>query len=485
MNEKADKEFVKDICAQGTDFSQWYIDVVRKAELADYAPVRGCMVIRPYGFAIWENLQRALDDRIKASGHENAYFPLLIPESLLAKEAEHVEGFSPQVAWVTRGGDEDLEERLALRPTSEAIICSMYAKWIRSWRDLPVLINQWANVIRWEKVTRLFLRTTEFLWQEGHTAHRTEREAEEETLRVLDLYADFLHDVMAIPAFKGVKTEREKFAGAVRTYAVEALMPDGRALQAGTTHHLGQHFARVFDITYLEEDNQLHYVWQTSWGVSTRLMGGLIMVHGDDAGLKIPPRLAPIQAVVVPITFEKSKAEVGAAARELTTALQAAGVRVKLDDRDEYKPGWKFNEWELRGVPLRLELGPRDLAAGAVTAVRRDNRVKQQVPLAQVPAWVRAELEAIQRDMLAAATAYRDAHTRVATSRDDFYLLFQGRPGFVRAPWCGDGVCEDRIAEETGATIRFLPLATEAAAGEQCVGCEERAREWAYFAKAY
>jgi len=485
MAQQEDKEFVKEICRRDVDFSQWYVDVVRKAELADYAPVRGCMVIRPYGFAVWELLQRALDDEIKAAGHENAYFPLLIPESFLAKEAEHVEGFSPQVAWVTQGGEEELEERLAIRPTSEAIICQMYSKWIRSWRDLPVMINQWANIVRWEKVTRLFLRTTEFLWQEGHTAHRTEEEAEAEASRILDLYESFLHDVLAVPVYKGLKTDREKFAGALRTYTVEALMPDGRALQAGTSHNLGQHFAKVFNITYLEEDNKLHYVWQTSWGVTTRLLGALIMVHGDDAGLKLPPRVAPVQVVVVPITFEESKARVLARAAELTATLKEAGLRVRLDDRDEYTPGWKFNEWELRGVPLRLELGPKDLARDVATAVRRDTREKKQVPLDGIASWAAATLEQVQADLLTAATAYRDRNTRVVESRDDFYLLFEGRPGFVKAPWCGDGDCEQRMSEQTGATVRFIPLVGEAADGKTCVGCGDAAKHWAYFAKAY
>lgn len=486
MNEASpDKEFVKEICRQSVDFSQWYVDVVRKAELADYAPVRGCMVIRPYGYAIWELIQRQLDADIKAAGHENAYFPLLIPESFLAKEAEHVEGFSPQVAWVTQGGDEELEERLAIRPTSEAIICQMYSKWIRSWRDLPVLINQWANILRWEKVTRLFLRTTEFLWQEGHTAHRTAEEAEEEALKILNLYENFMVNVLALPVYKGQKTAREKFAGALKTYTLEALMPDGRALQAGTSHNLGQHFAKVFNITFLEEDNKLHYVWQTSWGVTTRLIGALIMTHGDDAGLKLPPRVAPVQAVIVPITFEDTKAAVLARARALAAELQAAGFRVRLDDRDEYTPGWKFNEWELRGVPLRLEFGPKDLARGVVTAVRRDDRQRVAVPLGEVASWLGATLDKIQSDYLAAATAYRDANTRTITGQDDFFLLFQGRPGFVKAPWCGRRDCETRISEQTGATIRFLPLTPEDAAGESCVGCAGDATTWAYFAKAY
>jgi prolyl-tRNA synthetase len=485
MDEQEEKKFVKEICRRDVDFSQWYVDVVRKAELADYAPVRGCMAIRPYGFAIWELLQEALDERIKAAGHENAYFPLLIPESFLAKEAEHTEGFTPQVAWVTQGGDERLEERLALRPTSEAIICQMYAKWIRSWRDLPVLINQWANIIRWEKVTRLFLRTTEFLWQEGHTAHRTEEEAKAEALKVLTLYEDFIHDVLAIPVYKGIKTDRERFPGALQTYTVEALMPDGRALQAGTTHNLGQHFAKVFNITYLEEDNKLHYVWQTSWGVSSRLIGALIMVHGDDAGLKLPPRVAPAQTVIIPITFEETKEDILARAADLSDELVRAGLRVKLDDRDEYTPGWKFNEWELRGVPLRLELGPQDVEKGVVTAVRRDTREKTQVRRSEIAAWAKATLDKIQADMLTAAAALLAENTKSVDNCDDFYLLLEGRPGFVRAPWCGETSCEDYIAAETGATIRFLPLEAEDASDHSCAGCAGKAKVWAYFAKAY
>jgi prolyl-tRNA synthetase len=485
MDEQEEKKFVKEICRRDVDFSQWYVDVVRKAELADYAPVRGCMAIRPYGFAIWELLQEALDERIKAAGHENAYFPLLIPESFLAKEAEHTEGFTPQVAWVTQGGDEKLEERLALRPTSEAIICQMYAKWIRSWRDLPVLINQWANIIRWEKVTRLFLRTTEFLWQEGHTAHRTEEEAEAEALKILTLYEDFIHDVLAIPVYKGVKTDRERFPGALQTYTVEALMPDGRALQAGTTHNLGQHFAKVFNITYLEEDNKLHYVWQTSWGVSSRLIGALIMVHGDDAGLKLPPPVAPVQTAIIPITFEETKEDVLARAADLADELARAGLRVKLDDRDEYTPGWKFNEWELRGAPLRLELGPKDVEKGVVTAVRRDTREKAQIRRSEIAAWAKATLDKIQGDMLAAAAAFLAQNTKAVDNCDDFYLLLEGRPGFVRAPWCGEISCEDHIAAETGATIRFLPLEAEDASDHSCAGCAGKAKMWAYFAKAY
>jgi prolyl-tRNA synthetase len=480
-----EKEFVKEICRRDVDFSQWYIDVVRKAELADYAPVRGCMVIRPYGYTIWELIRNALDAEIKATGHQNAYFPLLIPESFLQKEAEHVEGFAPQVGWVTAGGDEELEERLALRPTSEAIICEMYSKWIRSWRDLPVMINQWANVIRWEKVTRLFLRTTEFLWQEGHTAHETREEAEEEALKMLGVYGDTLESVMAIPAYKGIKTEREKFPGAEQTYTIEALMPDGRALQAGTSHNLGQHFAKVFNITYLDKNDEQSYVYQTSWGVTTRLVGALVMVHGDDYGLKLPPRCAPYQVVIVPIVYEESKGEILEKCRGIFKALKDARVRVHLDDRDGYTPGWKFNEWELRGAPLRLEFGPKDLEKNSVMAVRRDTREKKSIPLDGLVKEAGELLGHIQVDMLEAATKYRDENTTTVTDGARFVSMFEGRPGFVRAPWCGSGACEEKIQEETGATIRFLNLEKETADGEKCIGCEGDAEQWAYFAKAY
>ena len=345
--------FVTEITPQSEDFSRWYTDVIRRAELADYSPVKGSMVIRPYGYAIWELMQAGLDRRFKETGHVNAYFPLFIPESLLRKEAAHVEGFAPEVAWVTRGGDETLEEPLVVRPTSEAIIGTMYSKWVQSWRDLPILINQWANVVRWEKVTRLFLRTTEFLWQEGHTAHETEQEAEEEARRMLGVYKEFLETELAIPVLDGRKTESEKFAGAARTYSVEALMGDGRALQAGTSHQLGQNFAKVFDITFQARDKSVQYVWQTSWGMTTRLIGGVIMVHGDDSGLILPPRIAPHQVVIVPIPRGDWRATVLPRARDIAAALKRAGVRVRLDDREEYKPGWKFAEWEMRGVPSR------------------------------------------------------------------------------------------------------------------------------------
>src|SRR6266705_769839 len=400
MSKKPETEsFVTEITPRSQDFSKWYLDVVRRAELADYSPVKGCMVIRPYGYAIWELLQRALDGRIKATGHVNAYFPLFIPESLLMKEAEHVEGFAPQVAYVTHGGGEELEEKLVVRPTSEAIIGTMYASWIQSWRDLPVLINQWANVVRWEKVTRPFLRTTEFLWQEGHTAHETHDEAQAETLMILDLYADTAERVLAMPVIKGQKSESEKFAGALRTYSIEALMGDGRALQAGTSHNLGQNFAKAFDITFQARDKSVQYVWGTSWGMTTRLIGAVIMVHGDDSGLVLPPRVAPYQVVVVPIGRENWRETVLPRAREIKRELVDAGIRVTLDDRDE-RPGWKFSEWELRGVPLRVEIGPKDIDKSSVLVARRDTREKQSLPMDGLAASLRLLLDEIQHNLL-------------------------------------------------------------------------------------
>src|SRR5437773_10023369 len=412
MSKKPEKEsFVTEITPRSQDFSKWYLDVVRRAELADYSPVKGCMVIRPYGYAIWELIQLALDGRIKATGHVNAYFPLFIPNSLLTKEAEHVEGFAPQVAYVTRGGGEELEEKLVVRPTSEAIIGTMYAKWIQSWRDLPVLINQWANIVRWEKVTRPFLRTTEVLWQEGHTAHETEAEAEEETLKILDLYVETLKTELAVPVIKGRKSESEKFAGALRTYSIEALMGDGRALQAGTSHNLGQNFAKAFDITFQARDKSVQHVWGTSWGMTTRLIGAAIMVHGDDSGLVLPPRVAPYQVVVVPIGRDNWRETVLPRAREIQAELVAAGIRVALDERDE-RPGWKFSEWEMRGVPLRIEIGPKDIEKSQVMTARRDTREKAGVPMDGLAARVREMLDDIQRNLLARAIVFRDDHTQ-------------------------------------------------------------------------
>ena len=476
--------FVTEITPQSQDFSRWYLDVVRRAELADYSPVKGCMVIRPYGFAIWELIQQALDRRIKATGHVNAYFPLFIPESLLHKEAEHVEGFAPQVAYVTHGGGEELEERLVVRPTSEAIIGTMYAKWVQSWRDLPILINQWANVVRWEKVTRPFLRTTEFLWQEGHTAHETEAEAEEETRKILDLYKETVETEMAVPVVAGIKSESEKFAGALRTYSIEALMGDGRALQAGTSHNLGQNFAKAFDITFQARDKSVQHVWGTSWGMTTRLVGAAIMVHGDDSGLVLPPRVAPYQVVIVPIPRGNWQETVLPKAREIQQQLVAGGVRVTLDDRDAYTPGWKFAEWELRGVPLRLEIGPKDLEKSQVLVARRDTREKLGVPMDGLVGRIGALLDEIQQNLLARAMAFRDEHTQRADTYDAFKQAMEGRPGFVIAPWCGSAACEAQIKTDTQATIRNMPLDRSTPAG-RCVRCDNPAQAEAWFAKAY
>ena len=486
MSDKSDKKgaFVKEITPRSEDFSRWYLDVVRRAELADYSPVKGCMIIRPYGYAIWELMQQALDRRFKATGHVNAYFPLFIPESLLRKEAAHVEGFAPQVAWVTQGGDEELDERLVVRPTSEAIIGMMYAKWIQSWRDLPILLNQWANVVRWEKVTRPFLRTTEFLWQEGHTAHETEAEAEEEALRMLGVYKDFAERELAMPVLEGRKSESEKFAGAVTTYCIEALMGDARALQAGTSHHLGQNFAKVFDITFQARDKSVQHVWQTSWGMSTRLVGGVIMTHGDDSGLILPPNVAPYQVVIVPILRGNWQETVLPHAESVRDELTAAGVRVRLDARDTYTPGWKFAEWELRGVPLRLEIGPKDIEKSQVMLVRRDSREKAPVARDQLPVRVPELLREIQQGLFERAKQFRDERTTRTDSYEEFKSTMEGRPGFVIAPWCGEAVCEAAIKSETQATIRNLPLNGADTSGT-CMRCDAPARETAYFAKAY
>lgn len=476
--------FVKEITPRSVDFSRWYTDVVRRAELADYSPVKGSMVIRPYGYAMWELMQQALDRRIKATGHVNAYFPMFIPEGLLKKEAAHVEGFAPQVAWVTHGGDERLEERLVVRPTSEAIIGTMYAKWIQSWRDLPVLVNQWANVVRWEKVTRLFLRTTEFLWQEGHTVHETEAEAQAETLKMLGVYKDFAETELAMPVLQGRKTESEKFAGADKTYSVEALMGDGRALQAGTSHNLGQNFARVFDITFQGRDKTLQYGWQTSWGMTTRLIGGVVMTHGDDSGLMLPPRIAPHQVVIVPIPRGDWRETVLPHAERIRGELEDRGVRVRLDDREEHSPGWKYAEWEMRGVPLRLEIGPRDVERRQVVLVRRDTREKTAVPRDGLPGRVDELLGAIQQGLFDRAAAFRDEHTFRTADRAEFDAVLEGRPGYVVAPWCGEADCETHIKTATQATIRNLPLDPSPASGS-CIQCGKPGRMDAYFAKSY
>jgi prolyl-tRNA synthetase len=478
-----DDGFVTEITPKSQDFSRWYIDVVRRAELADYSPVKGCMVIRPYGFALWENARDRLDARIKATGHQNAYFPLLIPESLLQKEAEHVEGFAPEVAWVTHGGSEELEERLAIRPTSEAIICSMYSKWVQSWRDLPILINQWGNVIRWEKVTRFFLRTTEFLWQEGHTAHATAEEAQEETLQMLGVYRDFLEEDLAVPVIRGIKTEKEKFAGADSTYTVEALMADGRALQAGTSHNLGQNFSKAFDIRFEDRNQQIQYAWGTSWGMTTRTIGALIMTHGDDNGLILPPRVAPYHVVIVPIRGKKYDEEVKPAVARLRELLTTAGFRVHLDDREEYTPGWKYNEWEMRGVPLRAEIGPRDVAKGQTVLVRRDTREKSFVPLDHVPGTVATLLDEIQSGLLARARTFLTDSTHDVSSYEEFREIMSGPRGMLKVNWCGDRDLEVKIQEETSATIRCL-LMDEEPTGP-CFYTGKAAKHVALFAKAY
>ncbi len=477
---------VKQITLKSEDFSRWYTEIVRKAELADYAPVKGMMIIRPYGYAVWENIQRLLDRRFKESGHVNAYFPLFIPESYLQKEAEHVKGFAPEVAWVTHGGAEELEERLAVRPTSEAIIGPMYSKWIKSYRDLPVLINQWGNVVRWEKVTRPFLRTTEFLWQEGHTCHETYEEAQEETLRILDIYREFSETELAIPVLAGSKTEGEKFAGAQMTYAIEGLMSDGKALQMGTSHNLGQHFSKVFNIRFEDRGQALQYAWQTSWGVSTRLIGAVVMSHGDDSGLVFPPNIAPVQVVIVPIAIGDWKQTVLPVARKAEAELLRLGCRVKLDAREEFTPGWKFAEYEMRGVPLRIEVGPRDVKQGQFVLVRRDNKAKATVLMAALSERVPEALRDVQKALFDRALRFREENTRDARGFEEFKDIMETSRGFVRSGWCGDQGCEDRIKAETMATVRVIPLGqTPSEIAGPCASCGKEAKAVAYFARAY
>lgn len=479
-----DIEFVKKIASKEKNFSQWYVDVVRKAELADYTTIKGCMVIRPYGYGLWENMQAGLDRRIKETGHKNAYFPLFIPESLLKKEAEHVEGFAPEVAWVTHGGNQKLEERLAVRPTSEAVICSLYSKWVKSWRDLPILINQWVNIVRWEKVTRLFLRTTEFLWQEGHTAHKSEQEAEEETLKILNkVYRDYIEKDLAIPVIVGRKTEKEKFAGALHTYTLEALMADGKVLQAGTSHNLGQNFAKAFNIKFLDEDQKEKYVWQTSWGTTTRLIGALVMVHGDERGLKLPPKVAPVQIIIVPIMFDKTKKEVLKKAESIRTILKK-DFRVEIDIRDGYTPGWKFNEWEMRGVPLRLEIGPKDMKQGQVMLVRRDTGEKVAVKEEQLAETVKELLDNIQENLFTRAKKFLKENIRDTSDYNEFKKIIEKQRGLIKTYWCGSKDCEDKIKEETKASIRCIPFEQEKASGK-CIYCGKESSTLVYFARAY
>lgn len=479
---KMKKEFVEHITSQAEDFSRWYTDVIMKADMVDYSDVKGCMVIKQYGYGIWELIQEEMDRRFKETGHKNAYFPLLIPESLLQKEAEHVEGFAPEVAWVTHGGGEKLQERLCIRPTSETIICSMYAKWVQSYRDLPILLNQWANVLRWEKTTRPFLRTSEFLWQEGHTVHATQQEAEEETVKMLGVYKEFAENVLAIPVITGQKSEKEKFAGADHTYTMEAMMLDGRALQMGTSHNLGQNFAKGFGIQYLDKDSKLKYPWQTSWGTSTRMIGGLIMVHGDDRGLKLPPKVAPIQCMIIPIAaFKEGVME---KSRELFDTIKKAGIRVDLDDRDQ-SAGWKFNDCELRGIPLRLEIGPKDIEQGQVVLVRRDTFEKITVPMEGIAETIANLLDEIHANMLKMAREFRDAHTFKATNFEEFEKGIEKGHGFVKAMWCGCRECEDAIKEKTGVTTRCMPFDDDEVLSDVCVFCGKPAKKLMVFAKSY
>lgn len=474
------------VTPRNEDYSRWYTDVIQMAELADYAPVRGCMVIRPYGYALWEKIQSELDRRFKDTGHVNAYFPMLIPMSFFEKEAEHVEGFSPELAVVTVGGGEKLEEPLAIRPTSETVIGHMYSQWVKSYRDLPILINQWANVVRWELRTRLFLRTTEFLWQEGHTAHATSEEAVAETLQMLDVYTDFAQNEAAIPVIPGRKSDSEKFAGAINSYTIEAMMGDKRALQSGTTHYMGQNFAKAFDIQFLDQNNELQHAWTTSWGVSTRMIGAIIMAHGDDKGLVLPPRLAPIQVIIVPISkTDEERASTMEAADRIFAQLKAAGIRVKVDDRTEVTPGFKFNDWEMRGVPVRMEIGPKDVANQSVVLARRDvpgRDGKTFVGWADLEARIPELLAEIQQSLFDKALAFRQANTHEVETYEELKKAVDD--GFALAWWCGSGDCDNAIKTETKATNRCIPMDQPGGEGK-CVYCGKAAKEKAIFGKAY
>lgn len=468
----AEKQFVTQIADIDTDFTQWYTDVVIKTQLVDYGPVKGTMVIRPYGYAIWENIQKELDARFKATGHQNAYFPMLIPESLLKKEAEHVEGFAPEVAMVTRAGGQELAEPVVIRPTSETIICEMYSKWINSYRDLPLKLNQWANVVRWEKTTRPFLRTSEFLWQEGHTIHATREEAVEETLTMLHVYADFAREILAMPTFIGRKSEKEKFAGAEETYGMEAMMLDGKSLQAGTSHHFGQKFSRAYDIQFLDKDGTHKYVWQTSWGVSTRLIGGLIMAHGDQRGLVLPPKVAPVQVVVIPVAAHKPG--VTEKCQEITEQLRAAGIRVQLDNRDQ-SPGWKFNEWEMKGVPVRFEIGPRDIENGVVTYCRRDTLSKESMSMDGIAQATVQLLEEIQQHMYAKSLAFRDSHVRECHNMEEVAQALDNKC-FAKIVWDRNPADEAMLKEKLQATVRVM-LEEEKPFQTTCTICGKECEE--------
>lgn len=483
-NQKQDKQFVKEITPQGEDFSRWYIDVIKKADLMSYSPVRGCIVFKPEGYELWENIQRELDRRFKETGHRNAYFPLFIPESFFQKEKEHVEGFNPELPWVTEAGGEKLEERLAIRPTSETMIGHMYAEWINSYRDLPLLINQWANVVRWEKRTLPFLRTSEFLWQEGHTAHEDEADARKETMQMLEIYRSFAEEFLAIPVIMGQKTPSEKFAGAVDTYSIEAMMKDGKAVQAGTSHYLGTNFAVAFDIKYLDRENQHRFCHTTSWGVSTRLIGALIMVHGDDRGLALPPKIAPTQVIMIPIGPPKTREQVVGRVDELYAQLKQAGIRAKVDDRPDQSPGWKFNEYEMRGVPVRVELGPRDMENGQVVLVSRITGEKRVVRQDQFVEEVQKLLTETQQEMYDRAKRFRDESMTEADTLDELKSFLEQKRGFALSGWCGSAACEAQVKEETGATSRNIPF-EPGVSKPKCLVCGEDAKHTVVFGKSY
>ena len=478
---KENKEFVKEVTDIEEDFAKWYTDIVLKADLADYTDTKGCIAIKPYGYAIWENIQKYLDEKIKEVGVKNVYFPVLIPESLLQKEKDHVEGFAPEVAWVTQGGQEELEEKLCIRPTSETIFSNLYAKWLSSWRDLPFLYNQWCNVLRWEKETRPFLRSREFLWQEGHTLHETEKEAKEFTIKILNIYQDLIENLLAIPVLKGEKTEKEKFAGADNTFTVETLMHDGRALQSGTSHYFGQNFTKAFDIKFQNREGKEEYPYQTSWGVTTRLIGAVIMAHGDNRGLKLPPKVAPIQVVIVPIAMHKEGVE--DKAKEIYEVLNK-NFRTELDLRDNYSTGYKFNDWELRGVPVRIELGPRDIENGVCVVVRRDTLEKTTVKLDELQEKVEELLDDIQKNMYNECVKRAEERTTVAKNMDEFEKNINENQGYVKAMWCGKEECENKIKEITGAHSRCIPFEQEKIS-DHCVCCGEKAEKMVVWGRQY
>ncbi len=476
-----EKDFVKEITNIEEDFAKWYTDIVLKADLADYTDTKGCIAIKPYGYAIWENIQKYADEKFKQVGVKNVYFPVLIPESLLEKEKDHVEGFAPEVAWVTIGGEEELDEKLCIRPTSETMFSTLYAKWLKSWRDLPFVYNQWCNVLRWEKETRPFLRSREFLWQEGHTIHETENEAKERTLQMLDVYADIIENLLAIPVLKGRKTKKEQFAGAEATYTVETLMHDGRALQAGTSHYFGQNFTKPFNITFQNREGKEEYPYQTSWGISTRLIGAVIMAHGDNRGLKLPPKVAPIQAVIVPVAMHKEG--VKEKAQELYESLKN-NYRMEIDTREQVSPGFKFNDWELRGVPVRIELGPRDIEANKCIVVRRDIAEKIEVNLEELPTKLQEILEAIQNNMYNECKQRVISKTTIATTLEEFIKNINENQGYVKTMWCGDEECENKIKEATGAHSRCIPFEQEKIS-DTCVCCGKKADKMVIWGRQY